>query len=44
MTYLIICGFSIISLILCFFIEDTIDYNKYKKSNEVELNTEKIIK
>ena len=30
MTYLIIYGFSIITLILCFFIEDTIDYNKYK--------------
>ena len=29
-TYLISCGCSILSLILCFFIGDTIDYEKYK--------------
>ena len=29
-TYLISCGCSIISFILCFFIGDTIDYEKYK--------------
>ena len=40
-TYLISCGFSILSLILCFFIGDTIDYDKYKTiDKKIELMNE----
>ena len=40
-TYLISCGCSIISLILCFFIGDSIDYDKYKTiDKKIELMNE----
>ena len=41
-TYLISCGFSILSFILIFFIGDTIDYNKFKTiGDNIELIKEK---